>query len=68
MYVAKFHRCGLRWKVELFEKRWSESMLSNEAFSISEKSFVFHRNAYRWINSEVAKKLFQQHQLEIIDS
>lgn len=67
MYVAKFDRNKIFWKVTLFEKNWSEEMLSNQVSFIDEKSFVFHRSAYRWINKEVAKNLFDNHLLEIID-
>ena len=30
MYVAKINRQNMLWRVSLFEKRWSESMSSNE--------------------------------------
>jgi len=67
MYVAKFSRDSIFWIVTIFEKRWSESMLSNELIEINRKVFIFHCNGYRWINSEIAKILFDQHKLEIVN-
>lgn len=67
MYVAKFTRIGIRWEVVLFEKRWSETMLSHEIEMINKKGFFFHSRGYRWVNREIAKILFRQHKLEIID-
>jgi hypothetical protein len=67
MYVAKFTKNGIRWKVILFEKRWLETMLSNEIDIINTKKFFFHSNGYRWANKEIARHLFKQHKLEIID-
>ena len=37
MYVAKFSRDSVFWIVTIFEKRWSESMLSNELIEINRK-------------------------------
>jgi hypothetical protein len=67
MYVAKFTRSGLLWEVTLFEKRWSETMLSHEIEMVNKRRFIFHSSGYRWVNKEVAKILFRQHKLEIID-
>ena len=67
MHVAKFTKKGIRWEVVLFEKRWSEIMLSNEIEIINKKGFFFHSSGYRWVNKEIAKILFRQHKLEIID-
>ena len=67
MYIAKFNRDGFLWRVTVFEKRWSESMLSNELIEINSKLFFFHFSGYRWINSEMSRILFDQHKLEIIN-
>jgi hypothetical protein len=67
MYVAKFDRAGMLWKVTLLEKRWSDQMLSNEITELKTKKFWMHHNAYRWIEREVSCDLFHKHQLEIID-
>jgi hypothetical protein len=67
MYVAKFTRGRIRWEITLFEKRWSETMLSHEIQIVNKKSFFFHFSGYRWVNKEIAKILFRQHKLEIID-
>jgi hypothetical protein len=67
MHVAKFTRSGIRWEVTLFEKRWSDTMLSNEIEMVNKKTFLFHSSGYRWVNKEIAKILFRQHKLEIID-
>lgn len=67
MYVAKFHRNGVKWTVTLFEKSWSKAMLTHEVQEIASKNFVFHSSGYRWINKEISKHLFTNHELEIID-
>lgn len=67
MYVAKFSRDLIFWKVTIFEKRWSELMLSNELFEINQKIFILHSSGYRWINSEMSRILFDQHKLEIVN-
>jgi hypothetical protein len=67
MYVARFKRKGMRWKVSLFEKRWSDSMYSNEISELKNKSFFFRTSAQRWINKEMRRIMFEQHKLEIID-
>jgi hypothetical protein len=67
MYVAKFNRDSIFWIVTIFEKRWSESMLSNELIEINRKVFILHSSGYRWINSEITRILFDQNKLEIVD-
>lgn len=67
MYVAKFDRNGVKWTVTLFEKRWSKEMLSHEVTAIASKKFIFHSRGYRWINKEISRHLFTQHELEIIN-
>ena len=67
MYLAKFDKRGMRWHVELFEKRWSEIMLSNEITPLAQKNFIFHSSGYRWANKEIARDLFKKHRLEIIN-
>lgn len=67
MYVARFSREGLLWTVVVFEKIWSEEIQSHEAKEIKSKKFLFHNQAYRWIEKEVCKSLFYKHKLEIID-
>lgn len=67
MYVAKFSRDSVFWIVTIFEKRWSESMLSNELIEINKKVFILQSSGYRWINSEIARILFDQHKLEIVN-
>jgi hypothetical protein len=67
MYVAKFNRDSIFWIVTIFEKRWSESMLSNELIEINRKVFILHASGYRWINSEMTRILFDQHKLEIVN-
>ena len=51
----------------IFEKRWSESMHSNELIEINKKVFILHSSGYRWINSEMTRILFDQHKLEIVN-
>jgi hypothetical protein len=67
MYIAKFNKDDFLWRVTIFEKRWSESILSNELVEIESKLFFFHFSGYRWINSQISKILFDQHKLEIIN-
>lgn len=67
MYVVRFDRNGIRWKVTLFEKNWSEEMQTNEVSEVSSHKFFLHATASRWIRNEIAKKLVKQHKLEIIN-
>jgi hypothetical protein len=67
MYVAKFTKNGVLWDVKIFDKSWSQEMLSNEIKQIASRKFILHSSGYRWINKEIAKNLFAQHKLEIID-
>jgi hypothetical protein len=67
MYVAKFYRESLLWRVVLFEKEWSDIMMTHEVKEISTKRFVLHGRGYRWIYKEIGKTLFTQRKLEVID-
>ena len=67
MYVAKFNRDSIFWIVTIFEKRWSESMHSNELIEIKKKAFILHSSGHRLINSEMSRMLFDQHKLEIVN-
>lgn len=67
MYVAKFDRHGVKWTVTLFEKHWSEEMLSHQINMLSRKKFFLVSSGHRWINKEICRKLFEQHKLEIIN-
>jgi hypothetical protein len=67
MYVAKFDREGILWRVTVFEKIWSEGILSHEIKEIKSKRFLFHHSGYRWADREICRSLFYKHQLEIID-
>ena len=67
MYVAKFDKEGIFWTITIFEKLWSEQMLTNEVKEIKSKRFLFHQRGYRWLEKEVCKSLFYKHKLEIIN-
>lgn len=67
MYVAKFDKNGIFWRITLFKKEWSNDILSNEIEKISTKNFLFHGSGYRWIYKEIGKNLFINKQLEVID-
>lgn len=67
MYVAKIIKNGLVFHATLFEKSWSEEMLSNSVNLVSEKSFLFRSSAYKWMNAEISRNLFMKKKLEIID-
>jgi protein associated with RNAse G/E len=67
MYLAKFDKRGLLWEITIFEKRWSDTMLSNELIKINTRLFIFHYSGYRWINREMSRLLFDKHKLEIIN-
>lgn len=67
MYVAKLVKNKLILHATVFEKHWSEEMLSNSINLISEKNFLLRSSAYRWMNAEIARHLFMKKRLEIID-
>lgn len=67
MYIAKFNRQGLRWKVTLFEKSWSDEMMTNQVTAATSHKFFLHATAKRWIRNEIVKQMVKQHKLEIIN-
>ena len=67
MYVAKFYREGFLWRVTVFEKIWSEEVLSHEVKEVKTKRFLFHGRGYRWLEKQVCQSLFYKHRLEIIN-
>ena len=67
MYVARITRSKLILHAQLFEKQWSEEMLSNRISAISSKRFLFRYFAYKWVNAEISRNLFMKKKLEIID-
>ncbi len=67
MYVARFDKKGIFWTVTILDKKWSEEMSTHTVEPMASRRFLFHSSGYRWINKEVAKYLFSQHVLEIID-
>lgn len=67
MYVAKFDKKGIFWQVTVFEKFWSEDILSHQIKQINSKNFIFHFHGYRWLEKEICRSLFYKHKLEIID-
>jgi hypothetical protein len=67
MYVTRITRHGLVVKANLFEKHWSEEMLSNNVVLINKKSFLFRSSAYRWAYKEISKNLFENKKLEVVD-
>lgn len=67
MYIARFDRNKVLWKVTILEKNWSDDILSNEIKKIKSKNFVFRTHAYKWISKEICRQLFERHELEVID-
>lgn len=67
MYVVRFDRESVLWRVTVFEKIWSDQMLTNEVKEIKSKRFLFHQHGYRWIEKEICRSLFYKHKLEIIN-
>lgn len=67
MYVAKITKNKLVLHAHLFEKQWSEELLSNKIQTISEKKFIFRSSAYKWINAELSRILFIKRELDIVD-
>lgn len=67
MYIVKVIRSEGRWNVTLLEKRWSESLLSNEIELVGSKKFIFHFIAKQWIRRRIIKHLVKTNRLEIID-
>lgn len=67
MYVARFDPEGFLWKVTIFEKIWSEEMLSHEVTKIKSKKFFFHHQGYRWLEKQICEDLFNKNRMEIIN-
>jgi predicted glycosyl hydrolase (DUF1957 family) len=66
MYVIKVYRDKLLWKATIFEKEWSEIMLTHEMTELATKRFILHRRCYRWMYKEIGKSLFDNKKLEVI--
>lgn len=67
MYVAKFSKKGILWRVVLLEKVWSEEMMTNEVVEKGSKTAVFHSTASRWIRNQIAREMVLRHELEILN-
>lgn len=67
MYVAKFVRRGIIIRATLFQKVWVDEMNSHQIEEITHKNFIFRFSAIHWLDREITRILFEQHQLEIID-
>lgn len=67
MYVIKFDRQNLLWTASLFEKNWSDELLSHTIKDINKKSFIFKFNAKRWAYKTMCKSLIDENKMEIID-
>jgi hypothetical protein len=67
MYVVKFSSESLFFRVTLFEKQWSEEMLSNSMTEIDSRRFMFYCAAKRWVDKTIVRLLIKQKKMEIID-
>lgn len=67
MYVKKLVKNKLILHATVFEKYWSEEILSNKVEPISQKKFLLRCSAHRWMNAEISRNLFMKKKLEIID-
>lgn len=67
MYVAKISSESLFYRATLFEKIWSEEMLSNNIIEIENKRFLSYFLAKYWINKKIVSLLVDQNKLEIIN-
>jgi len=67
MYVGKINRKAILLCASVYEKSWSDEILSNQVSLINTKTFLFRSFAYKWINAEVCKQLLNKHELEIVN-
>lgn len=67
MYVAKLSSENLFYRATLFEKTWSEEMLSNNIIELDSKRFPFYFLANYWINKKIVSLLINNKELEIIN-
>lgn len=67
MYVAKFSSESLFYRVTLFEKKWSDEMLSNNIIELDSRRFLSYFLAKYWINKKIANLLINNKELEIIN-
>lgn len=67
MYVAKIASENLFFNVTIFEKTWSEEMLSNNIVELDSKRFLSYFLANYWINKKIASLLINNKELEIIN-
>lgn len=67
MYVAKLSYENIFYRVTIFEKTWSEEMLSNSMLELDNKRFMSYFFAKYWLNKKLVDILIQDKQVEIVD-
>lgn len=68
MYVAKISSENLFFRATIFEKEWSEEMLSNSFTEIESKRFISYFLAKHWLNKKIVSILFNEKYIELIDT
>lgn len=67
MYVVRIDNKPIGMVVYVMEKSWSNTMMTHEVRQIDSKRFILRMRANFWIRKTVARDMFEQHELEIID-
>jgi hypothetical protein len=67
MYVVKFDRVGIFWYAKLFQKEWSDEILSHKIKVLDGRKFLIKIIAKKWIRKKIYESLIQQKELEIYD-
>jgi len=66
-YVIKLSNGKLGTSAYIYEKHWSNEMLSNTVSEINNKDFMFKFRAKRWAKKELIKTMLFKQEMEIID-
>lgn len=66
-YVIRFSNGKLGTSVYIYEKYWSNEIISNIVKPIIKKDFIFKFRAKRWAEKEIINILINKKEMEIID-
>lgn len=66
-YVIKLTQGKLGTSAQIYEKHWSNEILSNIVKPITNKDFIFKFRARRWAEKEMINLLINKKEMEIID-
>jgi hypothetical protein len=65
MYVVRFDRAGIFCYAKLFQKEWSDEILSHKIEVVGNRKFLTKGLAKKWVRKKIYESLIQKKKLEI---